>query len=104
MTRRAPARDRPPAGDRRGSPRRHGRVAVSERRLAIAAGVLYAAVSLPRLTAAMTSMILTLQPVASVALGAVLLGQEPSALQLCGVALILAGLSVAVRPRRAARA
>jgi drug/metabolite transporter (DMT)-like permease len=61
--------------------------------------------SLPRLPAALTSMILTIQPVASVALGAVLLGQEPSVLQLCGVAFILAGvLSVAVRRREPARA
>jgi drug/metabolite transporter (DMT)-like permease len=56
--------------------------------------------SLPRLPAALTSMILTIQPIASVGLGAILLGQEPSALQLCGVAFILGGvLSVAVRRR-----
>ena len=54
--------------------------------------------SLPRLPAALTSRILTLQPIASVGLGAILLGQEPSALQLCGVAFILGGvISVAVR-------
>jgi len=54
--------------------------------------------SLPRLPAALTSMILTIQPIASVGLGAILLGQEPSALQLCGVAFILGGvISVAVR-------
>jgi drug/metabolite transporter (DMT)-like permease len=54
--------------------------------------------SLPRLPAAMTSLTLTIQPIASVALGAILLGQEPSVLQLAGVACILAGLlSVAVR-------
>jgi drug/metabolite transporter (DMT)-like permease len=68
-------------------------------------GWLLITVSLPRLPAAMTSMILTIQPIASVVLGAILLGQEPSALQLGGVALILAGLvSVAARPRRVARA
>ena len=62
-------------------------------------------VSLPRLPAAMTSVILTIQPIGSVALGAVLLGQEPSVLQLCGVLLILAGvMSVAVRRREPARA
>jgi drug/metabolite transporter (DMT)-like permease len=61
--------------------------------------------SLPRLPAALTSMILTIQPIASVGLGAVLLGQEPSALQLCGVAFILGGvISVAVRRRAPARA
>jgi drug/metabolite transporter (DMT)-like permease len=38
-----------------------------------------------------------------VALGVVLLGQDPSVLQLAGVACIIAGLvSVAVRPRRLA--
>jgi drug/metabolite transporter (DMT)-like permease len=55
-------------------------------------------VSLPRLPAAMTSLTLTIQPIGSVALGAVLLGQEPSVLQLAGVACIVAGLlSVALR-------
>jgi drug/metabolite transporter (DMT)-like permease len=54
--------------------------------------------SLPRLPAALTSVILTIQPVGSVALGVVLLGEDPSPLQLCGVALILAGLvSLAAR-------
>jgi drug/metabolite transporter (DMT)-like permease len=54
--------------------------------------------TLPRLPAALTSMILTIQPIASVALGAILLGQDPSALQLCGVAFILGGVvSVAIR-------
>ena len=52
-------------------------------------GWLLIRVSLPRLPAAMTSIILTIQPIGSVALGAILLGQEPSVLQLCGVALIL---------------
>jgi drug/metabolite transporter (DMT)-like permease len=60
--------------------------------------------SLPRLPAALTSVILTIQPIGSVALGAVLLGQEPSVLQLCGVTLILIGLlSVAVKRREPAR-
>jgi drug/metabolite transporter (DMT)-like permease len=60
--------------------------------------------SLPRLPAALTSIILTIQPIGSVALGAVLLGQEPSVLQLCGVTLILIGLlSVAVKRREPAR-
>jgi drug/metabolite transporter (DMT)-like permease len=68
-------------------------------------GWLLITVSLPRLPAAMTSVILTIQPIGSVALGAILLGQEPSVLQLCGVAFILAGLvSVAVKRREPARA
>jgi drug/metabolite transporter (DMT)-like permease len=63
-------------------------------------GWLLIAVSLPRLPAAMTSLALTVQPVAAVFLGVVLLGQEPSVLQLAGVACILGGLlSVALRPR-----
>jgi drug/metabolite transporter (DMT)-like permease len=68
-------------------------------------GWLLITVSLPRLPAAMTSVILTIQPIGSVVLGAILLGQDPSALQLCGVAFILVGLvSVAVRRREPAAA
>ena len=67
-------------------------------------GWLLITVSLPRLPAAMTSIILTIQPIGSVALGALLLGQEPSALQLAGVTLILIGLlSVAVQRHEPAR-
>ena len=55
-------------------------------------GWLLISVSLPRLPAALTSMILTVQPVGSVLLGIVLLGESPSELQLAGAALILAGL------------
>jgi drug/metabolite transporter (DMT)-like permease len=63
-----------------------------------ALGWLLITLSLPRLPAAMTSLTLTIQPIASVALGAILLGQDPSVLQLAGVACILAGLlSVALR-------
>ena len=61
-------------------------------------GWLLIASSLPRLPAALTSVTLTIQPVGSVLLGVVLLGEEPSGLQLVGVAFILAGLvSVALR-------
>jgi drug/metabolite transporter (DMT)-like permease len=64
-------------------------------------GWLLISVSLPRLPAALTSMILTIQPVGSVVLGIVLLGEDPSALQLLGAALILAGLvSIATRRRQ----
>jgi drug/metabolite transporter (DMT)-like permease len=63
-----------------------------------ALGWLLITVSLPRLPAALTSVTLTIQPVASVLLGVILLGEDPSALQLAGVAFILAGLvSVALR-------
>jgi drug/metabolite transporter (DMT)-like permease len=69
-------------------------------------GWLLITVSLPRLPAAMTSLTLTIQPIGSVLLGAILLGQDPSVLQLAGVACILAGLlSAAVRrPARYAAA
>src|SRR5437588_10250710 len=63
--------------------------------------------SLPRLPAALTSLLLTIQPVGSVALGALILAESPSPLQLIGVVLVLAGLLVVTRPgsaRRAARA
>jgi drug/metabolite transporter (DMT)-like permease len=61
-------------------------------------GWLLITVSLPRLPAALTSVTLTIQPVGSVVLGVILLGEDPSALQLAGVACILAGLvSVALR-------
>jgi drug/metabolite transporter (DMT)-like permease len=63
-------------------------------------GWLLITVSLPRLPAALTSVTLTIQPVGSVLLGVILLGEEPSALQLAGVACILAGLlAIARRPR-----
>jgi drug/metabolite transporter (DMT)-like permease len=65
-------------------------------------GWLLITLSLPRLPAAATSLILTIQPIGSVILGAILLGQDPSILQLAGVACILAGLvAVAVRSTRA---
>jgi drug/metabolite transporter (DMT)-like permease len=63
-------------------------------------GWLLISVSLPRLPAALTSMILTIQPVGSVVLGILLLGEQPTALQLLGAACILAGLvSIATRRR-----
>ena len=63
-------------------------------------GWLLITVSLPRLPAALTSVTLTIQPVGSVLLGVVLLGEDPSALQLVGVVCILAGLlAIARRPR-----
>jgi drug/metabolite transporter (DMT)-like permease len=64
-------------------------------------GWLLITVSLPRLPAALTSVTLTIQPVGSVVLGVILLGEDPSALQLAGVACIVAGLvSIALRPSR----
>lgn len=65
-----------------------------------ALGWLVIAVSLPRLPAALTSVLLTLQPVLSVLFAAAILGEAPSALQLLGVAGVLAGLLVASAGRR----
>jgi drug/metabolite transporter (DMT)-like permease len=65
-------------------------------------GWLLITASLPRLPAALTSVTLTIQPVGSVLLGVILLGEEPTLLQLAGVAFILAGLvSLTLRRRRA---
>ncbi|MFL5823096.1 MAG: DMT family transporter [Solirubrobacteraceae bacterium] len=65
-------------------------------------GWLLITISLPRLPAAMTSLLLTVQPVGSVALAALILSESPSPLQLAGVALVLCGLLVATAPRRLA--
>jgi drug/metabolite transporter (DMT)-like permease len=62
-------------------------------------GWLLISVSLPRLPAAVTSLILTIQPVAAVVLGVLLLSEEPSVLQVVGVALIIAGLMAIARRR-----
>jgi drug/metabolite transporter (DMT)-like permease len=58
--------------------------------------------SLPRLPAALTSLILCVQPIGSVALGAVIFGESPDTLQVVGVAAILAALLWATAPRRSA--
>jgi drug/metabolite transporter (DMT)-like permease len=67
-------------------------------------GWLLIMVSLPRLPAALTSLILTVQPVGSVALAALIFGESPSALQLLGVAMVLSALLTATAPRRRIRA
>ena len=67
-------------------------------------GWLFISVSLPRLPAALTSLILCIQPVGSVLLGVVLLGEDPSGLQLVGVGCIVAGLLTVARRRRDASA
>jgi len=64
-------------------------------------GWLLISVSLPRLPAAVTSVLLLVQPVVAVAAGVAILGEAPSALQLLGVALILSGVATAARSRRA---
>jgi drug/metabolite transporter (DMT)-like permease len=55
--------------------------------------------SLPRLPAALTSILLTVQPVGSVILGVIIFSESPSLLQLAGVAAILAGLVLTSRRR-----
>jgi drug/metabolite transporter (DMT)-like permease len=62
-------------------------------------GWLLISASLPRLPAALTSLLLTIQPVGSVILGAALFTESPSALQLVGVAAILGGLVMVARVR-----
>ena len=70
-------------------------------------GWLLISISLPRLPAAITSVVLTIQPVGSVLLGIWILSEAPSPFQLVGVLFILAGLlltTLQVRARRARRA
>jgi drug/metabolite transporter (DMT)-like permease len=63
-------------------------------------GWLLISVSLPRLPAVLTSIVLMLQPVSTVFLGALLLSEAPSAVQLVGVGIVIAGVAVAtLKPR-----
>jgi drug/metabolite transporter (DMT)-like permease len=66
-------------------------------------GWLLITVSLPRLPAALTSLLLTVQPVGSVALAAAIFGESPTLLQLGGVALVLAALLTATSRLRIKR-
>ncbi len=63
-------------------------------------GWLLISVSLPRLPAAVTSVVIMLQPVGSVFLAMVLIDEAPSVLQLVGVALVLAGVLAVALSRR----
>src|SRR5947209_12270493 len=63
-------------------------------------GWLLITMSLPRLPAAMTSLLLTIQPVGSVGLAALIFSESPTVLQLVGVALVLAGLVVVTLPEK----
>lgn len=62
------------------------------------AGYLLISVSLPRLPSVVTSLLLLVQPVVTVLLAMVLLGEDPSPFQLAGIGLVMAGLAVAVLP------
>ncbi|MDQ3765963.1 MAG: DMT family transporter [Actinomycetota bacterium] len=63
------------------------------------AGWLLISVSLPRLPAAVTSVILLLQPVGAMVLARVVLDEVPSVVQLSGAVLILVGVIIATRNR-----
>jgi len=58
-------------------------------------GYLLIQASLPRLPAVITSVLLLVQPVATMALGAVLLNELPSPAQLAGVAMVIGGIGFA---------
>jgi drug/metabolite transporter (DMT)-like permease len=62
-------------------------------------GWLLISASLPRLPAATTAVLLTVQPVGSVVLGVLIFSESPTGLQLVGVAAILAGLVLTTRRR-----
>jgi drug/metabolite transporter (DMT)-like permease len=62
------------------------------------AGYLLISISLPRLPAIITSIILLTQPVMSMGLAIVLLGETPSATQLLGVCLVIGGIAAATVP------
>jgi len=61
-------------------------------------GYLFISISLPRLPAMVTSIILLVQPVLTVGLSAVLLSEHPSVIQLGGVALVIGGIAIATVP------
>ena len=61
-------------------------------------GYLLISMSLPRLPAAVVSIILLAQPVATVGLARVLLAEQPSTAQLGGVILIIGGIALATLP------
>ncbi|MDQ1628768.1 MAG: hypothetical protein QOI54_2512 [Actinomycetota bacterium] len=67
------------------------------------AGWLLISISLPRLPATVTSLVLLLQPGASVVLSGVVLGERPSAYQLAGCGIVLAGVVAATSGRRTTR-
>jgi drug/metabolite transporter (DMT)-like permease len=67
-------------------------------------GWLLISIALPRVPAALTSIVLTVQPVLSVVLAVVLLDEAPSGVQLAGIAVVVSGIVLATvghRPRGA---
>ena len=67
-------------------------------------GWLLISVALPRVPAAVTSVVLTVQPVMAVVAAMVLLGEEPSAVQLAGIAVVVGGILLATVGRRSSAA
>jgi drug/metabolite transporter (DMT)-like permease len=68
-------------------------------------GWLLISISLPRLPAALASVLLTIQPMLSVLLGVAIFSESPSVAQFLGVAVVISGITLAtVRPRRPAAA
>jgi drug/metabolite transporter (DMT)-like permease len=63
-------------------------------------GWLLISLALPRVPAALTSVVLTVQPVLSVVFAAILLGESPSAVQSLGIAVVIAGILLATVGRR----
>jgi drug/metabolite transporter (DMT)-like permease len=66
-------------------------------------GWLLITASLPRLPAAVTSLLLLVQPIGSMILAAIIFGESPDPLQLVGVGAILAALLYATASRRSAK-
>ena len=64
-------------------------------------GWLLIAAALPRAPAALSSVVLTLQPVMSVVLAMLLVDEEPSGWQLAGIAVVMCGIALATLGRRA---
>jgi drug/metabolite transporter (DMT)-like permease len=63
-------------------------------------GWLLIAAALPRAQAALTSVVLTLQPVMAVVLAMILIDEDPSAVQLTGIAVVVAAIMLATAGRR----
>jgi drug/metabolite transporter (DMT)-like permease len=66
-------------------------------------GWLLISITLPRLPAALTSVLLTFQPVLTVLFAWAILSESPSGLQLGGVALVVCGLLIVSAGTRAGR-
>lgn len=58
-------------------------------------GYLAIQAALPRLPAVISSVLLLVQPVATLVLGVVLLGEDPSGVQLAGVLMVVGGIALA---------